>query len=100
MFLLGRGSQPHDAASSVPPGAARYTAPMRRMQRHPADDVNEAHEAPLAEPADPAPASDPGRVPSAAHANRPADPIDELIGWLTDIDPVDDIDAIVYELEA
>ena len=27
------------------------------------------------------------------------DPIDELVGWLVDPDPVDDIDAVIYGFE-
>ena len=70
---------------------------MRRESAK-ANNVTEAGKAPASDAAGLEP--DPSRVsPSAYHA-RPTDSVDELIGWLVDIDPVDDIDAIIYELDA
>ena len=36
------------------------------------------------------------RASLGAYFADSADPADELVGWLADVDPVDDIDAIVY----
>ena len=63
-----------------------------------ANDVNEAGKAAASDATGPDP--DPSPVSPGSYHARPTDPIDELTGWLVDIDPVDDIDAIIYELDA
>lgn len=69
---------------------------MRRESAN-AIDVNEAGKAPAGGATGPEP--DPSRISPGAHRARPSDPIDELVGSLTDPEPIDDIDAVIYEFD-
>ena len=78
-----------------------YTTLMRRIQLYVDEDVDEALSAEAARlgTSRSALVRDAVRASLAAYFGRPADPIDELVGSLVDVDPVDDIDAIVYGLK-
>ena len=77
-----------------------YTPSMRRIQLYIDDDVDEALSAEAARRgcSRSSLVRDAVRASLDAYFVDSADSVDELVGWLADVDPVDDIDAIVYGL--
>ena len=78
-----------------------YTTPMRRIQLYVDEDVDDALTAEAARLGTSRSAVVRRAVREAldTHFTRTRDPIDELVGWLVDPDPTDDIDAVIYGLE-
>ena len=79
-----------------------YTTLMRRIQLYVDEDVDEALTAEAARlgTSRSALVRDAVRNALAAYFADIEDPIEEIIGSIVGVDPVDDIDAIVYGLDA
>lgn len=76
-----------------------YTSLMRRIQLYLDDDVDDVLTAQAAKLGTTRSAlvRDAVRASLGADLHAAADPVDELVGWL-DIEPDDDIDAVIYGL--
>ena len=77
-----------------------YTLDMRRIQLYMDDDVDDALTAQAAKRGTTRSAlvRDAVRSSLGADLHVAADPIEDLIGWL-DVEPDDDIDAVIYGLD-
>ena len=75
---------------------------MRRIQLYVDDDVDRALSAEAARlgTSRSAVLRDAVRASLNDYFEDEPDPIDELVGWLVDADPVDDIDAVIYGRKA
>ena len=75
---------------------------MRRIQLYVDDDVDRALSAEAARlgTSRSAVLRDAVRASLNDYFEDERDPIDELVGWLDDADPVDDIDAVIYGRKA
>lgn len=71
---------------------------MRRIQLYVDEDVDQAVSAEAARlgTSRSAVIRDAVRTSLPGYFSREPDPIDELVGWLVDADPVDDIDEVIY----
>lgn len=71
---------------------------MRRIQLYVDEDVDQAVSAEAARlgTSRSAVIRDAVRTSLPGYFSREADPIDELVGWLVDADPVDNIDEVIY----
>ena len=77
-----------------------YTQVMRRIQLYLDDDVDDALTAQAAKMGTTRSAlvRDAVRASLRADLHTAADPVDDLIGWL-DVEPDDDVDAVIYGLD-
>ena len=77
-----------------------YPLGMRRIQLYLDDDVDDALTAQAAKRGTSRSAlvRDAVRLSLGADLHAAADPVDDLIGWL-DVEPEDDIDAVIYGLD-